>query len=239
VDQCRRRAADRLDFVPSHIDLAAAEMELISIVGREVILRDALGPCEADYDFVFMDCPPSLGVLTLNGLCAATEVFIPLQGHFLALQGLGKLLETVRLVADRINPQLSVTGVLLCMYDSGTRLAAEVVEDLRSFLASSRSEDVPWKDAVIFETVIRRNIRLAECPSHGKTIFDYEPNCHGAKDYDALAGEILGRTAEGDVADSSGANTSHRDGDVQSTSQADGAAVDSPDESSHKVTFSG
>ena len=208
LGECRQQAMEGVDFVPSHIDLAAAEMELVSMVGREVILRDALRECEGQYDFVFTDCPPSLGVLTLNGLCAATEVFVPLQGHFLALQGMGKLFETVRLVSDRINPALLVTGILLCMYEAGTRLAGEVVADLRSFLEEGRSQDVPWKDAVIFETAIRRNIKLAECPSHGMSIFDYEPNCNGARDYEALALEILGKDRESgskDVTEKEGA----------------------------------
>ena len=197
VEECLRRLRPALDLVSSHIDLAAAEMELVSVVGREVLLRDALSACRGRYDFVILDCPPSLGLLTLNGLCAATEVLVPLQPHFLALQGLGKLLETVRLTGSRINRSLTVTGVLLCIYDAGTRLAGEVVADLRAFLESSRSQSVPWKDAVIFDTVIRRNIRLAECPSHGQSIFEYAPNSNGAKDYAALAEEILGKKGTG------------------------------------------
>lgn len=235
LDHCRLRATDRVDFVPSHIDLAAAEMELVSVVGREVILRDALGGCSEDYDFVFMDCPPSLGVLTLNGLCAATEVFVPLQGHFLALQGMGKLLETVRLVADRINPPLSVTGILLCMYDGGTKLAGEVVADLRSFLDAGRSQDVPWKDAVIFRTVIRRNIKLAECPSHGKSIFDYEPNCNGALDYDALAREVLGESPEMQGADRPREKRPVGNSPVASVSLPDVQSARAPDESTRSV----
>ena len=179
-------------LIASHINLAAAEVELVSVVGREVILRDALGAMQRDYDFVLIDCPPSLGLLTVNALTAAGEVFIPLQPHFLALQGVGKLFETVALVRDRLNPGLSVTGVVLCLHEVGTRLAAEVVDDLRRFLEEARGTGVPWTDARIFDTVIRRNIKLAECPSHGLTIFDYAPRSNGARDYARLAKEVLG-----------------------------------------------
>jgi len=187
------QARENLWLVPSHIDLAAAESELVSVVGREVILRDALAAASDGFDLVLIDCPPSLGVLTINALAAVTEVFIPLQPHFLALQGLGKLLDqTIRLVAKRINPQLKVTGIMLTMYEGGTRLAGEVVDDVKGFFAASRNTDCPWSDARVFETVIRRNIKLAESPSHGATIFDYAPKSNGALDYARLAAEILG-----------------------------------------------
>jgi chromosome partitioning protein len=181
-----------LYVVGSNIDLAGAEIELVSVVGREVILRDALDKVRDRFDICLVDCPPSLGVLTLNALAAVEEVIIPLQPHFLALQGLGRLLETVALVSRRINPRLTVGGVLLCMYESGTRLAAEVTSDLESFLANARHSDLPWSKAKVFETLIRRNVRLAESPSYGKTIFDYAPKCHGASDYLALAKELMG-----------------------------------------------
>ena len=184
-------------FVPSVIDLAAAEVELVSAVGREQILRDALAAEQPPYEFVMIDCPPSLGLLTLNALAAADEVFIPMQPHFLALQGLGKLLETVSLVQRRINPSLRVSGVVLCMYESTTRLAAEVVADLEAFFAGARSTPTPWSDARIFRTFVRRNVKLAECPSHGSTIFDYAPSSHGAADYSALADEFLGQVVPG------------------------------------------
>src|SRR5207253_116673 len=140
-------------------------------------------------------CAPSLGVLTLNALAAASEVFIPLQPHFLALHGMGKLLETTALVAKRINPALKVTGIVLCLYESSTRLAQEVVNDLQGYLDKSRGTTAPWAKARIFGTRIRRNIKLAECPSFGQSIFGYAPNCHGADDYAALAKEVLGETA--------------------------------------------
>jgi chromosome partitioning protein len=184
-------AGENLSAVRSNIDLAAAELELVSVVGREVILRDALEKINTRFDFCLIDCPPSLGILTLNALAAAHEVIIPLLPHFLALQGLGKLLETVALVSRRINPELRVRGVLLCMYEGGTRLCGEVVSDLESFLEAAREANLPWSRAELFKTVIRRNVRLAESPSHGRTIFDYESKCHGAEDYTALAREVL------------------------------------------------
>ncbi|HUT61823.1 MAG TPA: ParA family protein [Phycisphaerae bacterium] len=183
--------APHLWTVPSVIDLAAAEVELVSTVGREQILRDRLRSQALPFQYVLIDCPPSLGLLTLNALAAADDVLIPLQPHFLALQGLGKLLETVSLVRRRINPGLKVCGVVLCMYETGTRLASEVAADIRSFFGAAQNTATPWSAAHIFQAVVRRNVKLAECPSHGKTIFDYEPASHGAEDYRALAEEFL------------------------------------------------
>src|SRR6516165_5312817 len=190
--EVRRKVQDNLWVAGSDINLAAAEVELAGVVGREVILRDLLLQDEGAFDFVFMDCAPSLGVLTLNALAAANEVFIPLQPHFLALHGMGKLLETTALVAKRINPALKVTGIVLCLYESSTRLAQEVVNDLREYLDKGRGSNAPWSKARIFGTRVRRNIKLAECPSFGQSIFAYAPNCHGAEDYAALAREVLG-----------------------------------------------
>jgi chromosome partitioning protein len=189
----RRQVAENLWVVGSHIDLAAAEVELAGMVGREVILRDHLADDEP-FDFVIMDCPPSLGVLTLNALTAAEEVFIPLQPHFLALHGLSKLLETVALVARRLNRHLHVTGIVLCLYESGTRLAAEVSDDLQTFLGQTNG-GTPWSGAQVFGTRIRRNIRLAEAPSFGQSIFQYAPESAGAQDYAALAEEVLATAA--------------------------------------------
>src|SRR5215204_6593074 len=142
-----------------------------------------------------MDCPPSLSILTLNALCAAREVLIPLQAHFLALHGLSKLLETIHLVAKRVNRDLRVAGVLLCLYDAGTRLGGEVIEDLDRFFDNKRSASAPtpWSDAQVFRSRIRRNIRLAECPSFGQSIFQYAPSSRGAEDYASLAAEVQGR----------------------------------------------
>jgi chromosome partitioning protein len=192
--EVRRKVSENLWVAGSDINLAAAEVELAGVVGREVILRDLLLQDEGAFDFVFMDCAPSLGVLTLNALSAANEVFIPLQPHFLALHGMGKLFETTALVAKRINPSLKVTGIVLSLYESSTKLAQEVVEDLQDFLEKSRGGNAPWAKARIFSTRIRRNIKLAECPSFGRSIFAYAPHCNGAEDYAALAREILGES---------------------------------------------
>ena len=195
VAAVRRQVDDNLWLVPSDINLAAAEVELAGVVGREVILREALALDAEPYDFVLTDCGPSLGVLTLNALAASGEVFIPLQPHFLALHGLSKLLETTALVSRRINPGLTVGGVVVCLYEAATKLAQEVVSDLRAFLEKSRGAGVPWAEARVFETKIRRNVKLAECPSFGKSIFAYAPKSPGAADYAALAAEVLDEPA--------------------------------------------
>jgi chromosome partitioning protein len=189
--EVRRQVGERLWLAGSDINLAAAEVELAGVVGREVILRDLLAQDDGDFDFLFMDCAPSLGVLTLNALAAASEVFIPLQPHFLALHGMGKLLETTGLVARRINPRLRVSGIVLCLYESGTKLAQEVIADLEGYLEKAQGTNLPWSRARVFATRIRRNIKLAECPSYGQTIFAYAPGCNGAVDYDMLAQEVL------------------------------------------------
>lgn len=180
-----------LYVVPASVDLAGAEIELVDVAERERKLAHALAAAGDAYDYALLDCPPSLGLLTINALSAADEVLIPLQPHFLALQGLGRLLDTVALVQKRINPRLRVGGVLMCMHESSTRLAGEVAEDVEGFLAAEAGSDAPWAGAKLYETHIRRNIKLAECPSFGKTIFQYEPSSNGATDYDALAEEFL------------------------------------------------
>jgi chromosome partitioning protein len=174
-------------LLPANIDLVGAESELVSVVGREIILREALELCKDKFDYCLIDCAPSLGLLTLNALAAAEEVLIPLQPHFLALQGLGQLLQTVDLVNKRINPNLKVKGVLLCMFDSRASLPNEVRADIEQFLEDARGTNSAWAQARILPTFIRRNIKLAEAPSYGKTIFEYEQNCHGAEDYKKVA----------------------------------------------------
>jgi len=181
---------DNLFVVGSHIDLAAAEVELAGVVGREVILRDKLSELAEPFDYVLIDCPPSLGILTLNALAAVEEVLLPLQPHFLALHGLSKLLQTIDLVAKRLNGQLRLTGIVYCMYESGTRLAAEVIHDVDEFFGSVRQPHTPWTDAQTFQTRIRRNIRLAEAPSFGQSIFGYAADSAGAADYFQLAREL-------------------------------------------------
>jgi chromosome partitioning protein len=180
-----------LSVAASHIDLAATEVELAGVVGREVILRDKLIDAADDFDFVLIDCPPSLGVLTINALSAVDDVFIPLQPHFLALHGLSKLLQTIRLVSERLNERLQLAGVVLCLYESGTKLAAEVTRDVEKFFQEARGGGRAWRAVRLFETRVRRNIRLAEAPSFGQSIFQYAPSSNGSDDYRALAGEVL------------------------------------------------
>ncbi len=187
----RKPITEHLSLAPAHLDLAAAEMELAGEVGREVILRDRLLQDPESIDYLILDCPPSLGVLTLNALTCVNEVFLPLQPHFLALHGLSKLLKTIELVAVRLNPRLRLTGVVMCMYDSGTRLAAEVSGDVEKYFQQQSHAGTVWSGARSFQSRIRRNIRLAEAPSFGQSIFDYAPKSHGAEDYENLAREIL------------------------------------------------
>ncbi|MBX7164882.1 MAG: AAA family ATPase [Pirellulales bacterium] len=193
LEAVTRSVSDNLWVAGAHIDLAAVEVELAGVVGREVILREQLRRVEDRFDFVLVDCPPSLGILTLNALAAVDEVFIPLQPHFLALHGLSKLLETIDLVSQRLNPSLRLNGVILCMYESGTRLAAEVSRDVEQFFGQSRGRRTPWDHAQAYQTRIRRNIRLAEAPSFGQSILSYAPSSHGAEDYRQLAREVLTR----------------------------------------------
>ncbi len=184
-----RRLDKNLLVLPSHVDLVAAEIEMAEQPDRHTILAGALRPLLEDVDYCLVDCAPSLGLLAVNALAAVHEVLIPLQPHFLALQGLGKLLETVTLVRDEINPDLRISGILFSMFESGTRLAQEVVGDVRNFVERASPGDA-WHGAQVFDTRIRRNIKLAECPSFGKTIFDYAPGSHGAADYESLAAEL-------------------------------------------------
>jgi chromosome partitioning protein len=193
VAETLREVSGNLSVVPAHIDLVSAELELAPRPERELVLRRALQPLEDRFDTLIVDCPPSLGTLTINALAAVEEVIIPLQPHFFALQGLGRLLETVTLVREVLNPPLRVAGVVLCMYERATRLAQEVDADVRRFIANAGPED-PWHGARVFDTTIRRNVKLAECPSFGQTIFDYASGSHGAEDYDALARELVAMT---------------------------------------------
>jgi chromosome partitioning protein len=189
---------ETLSVVPSHIDLSAAELALAGRAGRETILRERLaadprcGPGESPqaFDYIVIDCPPSLGLLSLNAMAAVDEVLLPLQPHFLALHGLSKLLETIELVAEHVNPRLRLLGVALCMYEAGTRLASEIGRDVEAFFNSAGDAHPAWAGGRLFETRIRRNIRLAEAPSFGQAIFDYAATSHGAEDYAALAAEV-------------------------------------------------
>ena len=179
-----------LDLLPAETDLAAVETDLANVDDRRSRLGLALQRSHQRWDAILIDCPPSLGVLTINALGAATEVFVPMQAHFLALQGVGKLLETVGLVCGSVNPSLQVTGIVLCMHETQTTLAREVVEDLELFLESARTQDVPWQTCKVLTPAVRRNIKLAEAPSFGQSIFSYDPTCRGASDYLALAESV-------------------------------------------------
>jgi len=179
-----------LELLPSQIDLSGAELELAATIGRETILRDSLDSWTKEQtqagdqiDFILIDCPPSLGLLSVNALCAANEVMVVAQTEFFALQGLSRLLEIVKLVQARLNPELKLTGVLASIYDARLRLAREVLGELRRFFPTET-----------FQTTIGTNVRLAESPSHAQTIFEYAPGSRGARDYAALAEEMLAGT---------------------------------------------
>jgi len=192
---------ENLWLVPSHIDLSAVEVGLAGKGGRESILTQRItadprcqGAAAADgsppFDYLVVDCPPSLGLLSLNAMAAVDEVLLPLQPHFLALHGLSKLLETIEMVAEHVNPRLRLLGVVLCMFEAGTRLAGEVGRDVQAFFTSGAGRHPAWEHARLFEARIRRNIRLAEAPSFGQSIFAYAPDSNGAEDYAALAAEV-------------------------------------------------
>ena len=185
------RVSDNLAVVPSRTDLAGAEIELVTVLGRELVLRKRMEAAREHFDYLVLDCAPSLGLLTINALAAADDVIIPMQPHFLALQGMAKLLETVQQVQKRMNPGLKVAGVVLTMFDGQAKLSHEVIAELKSFLDQSSTRDVPWAGAKVFDTRIRRNIKLAESPSFGQPIFEYDPSSNGAADYRQLAREML------------------------------------------------
>jgi chromosome partitioning protein len=188
ADVVRPTSTLGMDIVPTSLDLAGAEMELVSTVGREQILKEALDRYAAStpepHDFVLVDCPPSLGLLSVNVLTAVREVIVPLQAEFFALQGMARLREVIELVEKRLNPGLSVLGILPSMVDSRTTLSREVLTEIRGFFG-----------AAVFGTAIRRNVKLAEASSHGRTVFEYAPDSNGAADYAALAEEVLRRGA--------------------------------------------
>ncbi|KAF1302673.1 ParA family protein [Enterococcus sp. JM9B] len=173
---------ENLDIVPATIQLAGAEIELTSMMARESRLKTALEEVRDEYDFVFIDCPPSLGHLTINAFTASDSILIPVQCEYYALEGLSQLLNTVRLVQKHFNPTLKIEGVLLTMYDARTNLGAEVVEEVRRYFQEK-----------VYDTIIPRNIRLSEAPSHGLSIVDYDLRSKGAEVYQALAKEVLAR----------------------------------------------
>jgi chromosome partitioning protein len=171
-----------LDVIPSSIDLAGAEVELVSAFSREMLLRRALEPVRDDYDVVFIDCPPSLGLLTVNGLVAADQVLVPIQCEYYALEGVGQLMRTVQLVGDNLNRDLELGGVVLTMYDGRTNLSQQVVDEVRGYFG-----------ARAFQTVIPRTVRLSEAPSFGQPITVFDPHSRGSRAYQRLAGEVADR----------------------------------------------
>jgi len=189
--ECLITARPHLSVIPAEVDLAAAETELAGVPDRQRILRHKIERIVESFDFVLIDCPPSLGLLTLNALAVAREVLVPMQAHFLALQGVGKLLETVGLVCRSVNPSLRVTGIVLCMHEGQTTLAREVVADIEEFFAAAADRALPWCGCAVLKPAIRRNVKLAEAPSFGQTIFDYAQWCAGANDYRKLAEGLL------------------------------------------------
>jgi len=191
-----RQARENLWVLPAETDLAAVENELQDAPDRNQRLAKAINSVRDRFDAVLLDCPPALGLLTLNALAAADEVLIPMQAHFLALQGVSKLLETVTLVRQSLNSDLRVLGVVLCMHENQTTLAQEVVADLEDFFAAAAGTKVAWAGASVLTPPIRRNIKLAECPSFGQTIFEYAPTAAGAKDYTNLAKTLLGESVD-------------------------------------------
>lgn len=225
ITEALQKVRENLWLLAASINLVGAESELVNEVGREIILRQALATVEHDFDYLVIDCPPSLGLLTLNALSATDEIMIPIQPHFLALQGFSRLLQTVTLVQTRINPALRVSAILMCMYDSRTSLSSEVRQDIRNFLTGARGSDQPWAEARIIPVNVRRNIKLAEAPSHGQTIFEYEPNCNGAADYLAVAEFLINGPVE--TAEVEKAQTD----DVVETAQTDEPTAHSIEES--------
>ncbi|MFQ5569270.1 MAG: ParA family protein [Rhodothermales bacterium] len=179
-DAIRQTAIPFLDILPSHINLVGAEIEMIDVMERERILKNALIHARRKYDFVVIDCPPSLGLLTLNSLTASNSVLIPVQAEYFALEGLGQLLNTIKIVRQHLNPELEIEGVLLTMFDTRLRLSNQVAAEVQRYFGSK-----------VFKTIVQRNVRIAESPSFGKPVLHYDATSIGARNYIALAKEIL------------------------------------------------
>lgn len=173
-----------LKIVPSHINLVGAEIELINVENKELAMKEALREAAQEFEYIIIDCPPSLGLITVNGLTAADSVIIPVQTEFFALEGLGKLLNTIKLIQTRLNPGLKIEGFLLTMFDGRLRLANQVVEDVRHHFGN-----------MVFNTIIQRNVRLSEAPSHGKPVILYDAISTGTNNYLNLAKEIIAKNS--------------------------------------------
>ncbi len=169
-----------LDIIPCNINLVGAEVELVPMIAREHVLKNAIQPIASRYDYIFMDCPPSLGLLTLNALTAAHRILVPIQCEFFALEGLSQLMNTVKIVKKNLNPHLEVEGVVLTMFDGRTNLSLQVMEEVKNFFKNK-----------VYDTVIPRNIRLGEAPSFGLPVIKYDPKCPGAESYMNLSRELL------------------------------------------------
>ena len=173
---------DNLDLIPSHIDLVGAEIEMLGLEDRELLMKRILSHLRDQYDFILIDCSPSLGLITVNALTASDSVIIPVQAEFFALEGIAKLLNTIKIIKSKLNPQLKIEGFLVTMFDNRLRLSTQVYDEVKKHFGS-----------LVFNTVITRNVRLSEAPSHGLSVLDYDSSSKGAKNYAALAKEVIKR----------------------------------------------
>ncbi|HEY8496751.1 MAG TPA: AAA family ATPase [Limnochordales bacterium] len=183
-------AIENLWVAPATIELAGAEIELVAAMSREFRLRRALDPVRDRFDYIIIDSPPSLGLLTLNGLSAADSALVPIQCEYYALEGLSQLVKTLKLVRDHLNPSLRVEGVVMTMYDSRTNLAQQVIDDVRAFFSGPEARRYIPEEVRVFASIIPRNVRLSEAPSFGQPIVLYDGRSRGAKAYEALAREV-------------------------------------------------
>ena len=175
--------AENVDICPTNINLAGAEVELVTVISREQILKNAIASVSGNYDYIILDCPPSLGLLTINALTASDRLIIPIQGEYYALEGLSRLMDTINIVKKKLNPELEILGVVLTMFNMRTQLSRQVKEETDKYFGGK-----------VFKTVIPRNVRLAEAPSHGLAICDYDKNSKGARAYESLAKEVIKRS---------------------------------------------
>ena len=183
ADAVWESSAENVSICPTNINLAGAEIELVNVMSREQVLKEALKPIVDDYDYILIDCPPSLSILTINALTASNGIIIPIQGEYYALEGLTQLVDTINIVKKKLNKNLSILGVVLTMFDRRTQLTRQVEEEVSNYFGDK-----------VFNTYIPRNVRLAEAPSHGVAILDYDKNSKGAKAYESLAAEVIKRT---------------------------------------------
>ena len=175
-------SSDYIDIIPANIQLAGAEVELVSVMAREVRMKEVVDKVKGEYDYVFIDCPPSLGILTVNALTASDFILVPIQCEYYALEGVTKLLESMKMVKARLNPSLEILGIVMTMYDSRTSLSKQVVQEVSNYFGDK-----------MFKTLIPRNVRLSEAPSLGQTIFEYDAGSKGAEAYKKLAKEVVNR----------------------------------------------